>query len=245
MQSSSILQNRCARLVKTIWGLKICPECLAKSRCLQDVCSADRLTRLKPFLRYFLILGDAYGLEDQNASPHTPPSYDLLFDVLDELVVAMQMTKESIRTNLLTRSSAYSLLSPADQGRMMGLALRILLMMDSPNGGETADELESGNGKTPWASQETLPQFLSKRLPQSDHPLFTSDDWQIVSQTCKALKARTLRKRARLKFRLTEDMARHLYLDRKSYTVEIFHCTSFLKEHLIMTRHDSVAAVKR
>ena len=51
-----------------------------------------------------------------------------------------------------------------------------------------------------------------------------------------ALMAKKLKKRAGLSFRPTDDLRDHLQLDRKTGSVEIYHHTAFLKEHLRLTK---------
>jgi hypothetical protein len=111
-------------------------------------------------------------------------------------------------------------------------------MVDCLSGPQhTIDELEAGDLQATWPEDATLADFLCTRFPLGDNPIFADDkNFEGLSQSCKALRATSLQGRARLGFRPTEDMTRHLYLDRKTWTVEIFHHTSFLKEHLLMSK---------
>src|ERR1700761_1714712 len=181
-QPSITLQVQCVKLVEAIWGLKTCLGCYGKIRCVQNVCAADRLKRLQPFLRYFLNLADAYGLEGQQATETALSNYEDLFNLIKKLSECMESTKEQILLEFFGASASLSQATLDEQGRAMRLAVRILLMIECSRGLRSLDELESGNFQAPWESHETLAEFLSKRLPQGDHPLFASGDSQIARE---------------------------------------------------------------
>ena len=68
------------------------------------------------------------------------------------------------------------------------------------------------------------------------HDSLSEDDTKSSMDVKAALMARKLKKRAGLRFRPTDDLRSHLQLDRKSGSVDIYHHTAFLKEHLRLTK---------
>ncbi|EXJ66140.1 uncharacterized protein A1O5_10755 [Cladophialophora psammophila CBS 110553] len=175
-----------------------------------------------------------WSASSQGHPTATPTSYDELFKLIRELKSKSNATKDQIASVFFSQ-----LHSPTKQsaGKTLRLALRLLLMVDCSTGPINAlDELEAGDLQPPWQGDVTLEDFLSSRFPLGDNPIFSDDNIEGVNQSCKDLRARNLQGTAHLRFRPTDDMSRHLYLDRKTYTIEIFHHTSFLKEYLIMSK---------
>ena len=76
----------------------------------------------------------------------------------------------------------------------------------------------------------TFAKFIASIFPKTDHP--SIDDIK------DNLRATRLKKRAKLRFKPTNDLRNHLKLDRKRAVVEIFHHTAFLKEQLRLTKDE-------
>ena len=70
----------------------------------------------------------------------------------------------------------------------------------------------------------------------TDHPSLNDNETTLPVSIKKALLARKLKKVAGLTFRGTDDLRNHFKLDHKTGVVEVFHHTSFLKEHLRLTK---------
>ncbi len=70
----------------------------------------------------------------------------------------------------------------------------------------------------------------------TDHPSFNEDQDSFSVDIKRTLMAKKMKKRIGIKFQRTDDLRRHLKLDRKQNVLEIYHHTAFLKEHLRLTK---------
>jgi hypothetical protein len=98
--------------------------------------------------------------------------------------------------------------------------------------------LESGVEPSIWRSNQSLLEFISETFPMRDHPSLNEKDGTIPDIKSEVT-ARKLKKVAGLKFQGTSDLRNHLKLDQKTGTVEIYHHTSVLKEHLMASKERS------
>ncbi|RSM06547.1 hypothetical protein CEP52_005670 [Fusarium oligoseptatum] len=123
---------------------------------------------------------------------------------------------------------------PADQHRAFNLAVRIMSMVKCSADNQPSGLLELGTQPIQWHSNNSLVDFMAKVFPQADTGnLHVRDDSGRIRDIKSTITARRLKKVARLRFQGTDDLRNHLKMDVKEGVVEIFHCTSVLKEHLL------------
>ena len=84
----------------------------------------------------------------------------------------------------------------------------------------------------PWRSDVTFSDFMQSIFPLTDHPRLNNNDLKFQKEMKTAIMAKNLKKRLGLRFQATDDLRRHLTLDRKHWVLNISHKTAFLKEHL-------------
>jgi hypothetical protein len=99
--------------------------------------------------------------------------------------------------------------------------------------------LEHGAYQVPWRDDVAFSQFIFDVFPMTDHPSLNDDDLKSSMDVKPSLMAKKLTKGLGLKFHPTDDLRRHLRLDRKNNVLEIYHHTAFLKEHLRLTKDKS------
>ncbi|KAI8257331.1 hypothetical protein K4K56_007368 [Colletotrichum sp. SAR 10_98] len=115
-------------------------------------------------------------------------------------------------------------------------AVRIAFMTDCSAVDLSDDELEKGHPSSEWKNAEPLSKFV-ERFFGSDRPKAGGFPDQLGTADTKVdLRATKLRKTLGLSIRPTDDIRDHLKLDRKTMTLEVFHYTGFIKEHLRLTR---------
>ncbi|KAI8716660.1 hypothetical protein NCS52_00960200 [Fusarium sp. LHS14.1] len=102
--------------------------------------------------------------------------------------------------------------------------------------------LELGTQPIRWHSDSSLADFMAKAFPQGDKGnLHVRDDSGKIRDLRSTVTARRLKKVACLRFEGTDDLRNHLKMDVKEGVVEVFHCTSVLKEYL--TAHPDAQGV--
>lgn len=133
----------------------------------------------------------------------------------------------------------------ADQERAFNLAATVMTMVktncaDDEDMSITTDVEQGRITKEPpiiWNPQKTLQTALFDTFPPRIHPSLQEVDAQskaIISD----LTATNLTRISKLKFVGTNDLRHHLKLDPVSGTVQVFHHTTFLKEHLLASKRE-------
>jgi hypothetical protein len=118
----------------------------------------------------------------------------------------------------------------------INVALKVFLMAASGGESSWGEGVETGTQLKSWKEDMTLTEFMTACFPPNDG-LSLSDSESPLSRSIKdAISARKLKKRTGLRFLPTNDIRRHLELDRKRGVVLISHYTAFLKEQLRLTR---------
>jgi hypothetical protein len=146
------------------------------------------------------------------------------------------LPRQQLTEDFFTARQAASRSAEADQRRAFDIAIRVMTMI-SPS----TDE-HSGAGSLRWAApalgwrcDQSYDRFLEDTFPERE--CSDLNDVQASSIVIKSnLTARKLVKIAGLKLVGTNDLRNHLRLDAKTGTLEIYHYTSVLKEHLFETK---------
>lgn len=123
-----------------------------------------------------------------------------------------------------------------DQERAVDLAVRAMFFINCSAQHQSFHLLEHNADRLKWRDDVTFSQFFSEAFPMTDHPSLDDNETTLPVIVKKALLARKLKKVAGLTFRGTENLRNHLKLDHKTGVVKVFHHTSFLKEHLRLTK---------
>lgn len=126
--------------------------------------------------------------------------------------------------------------APSERERAISLTVRVMIMVSCSPQRQSAGLLEHGINQVPWRSDLSFAEFMTSILPVTDHPSINDEEAGSSLDLKKELKAEKLKKNAGLEFRPTDDLRRHLKLDRDKGLVEIYHHTAFLKEHLRRTK---------
>jgi hypothetical protein len=221
------------QLGQVLWSWEPCDDCQGKT-CAAVECSSRHFKRLSLFFQHYKELAATYEPDVSPGQQTCLRSHEDLFLVIEKLKSDPDISRAEFADQLF--GARPELYSGADRDQAINLAVRVMVMTNCAAENQTLGLLESGPHQIPWASDVTFSQFVSNIFPVTDHPTL-NDDAVVSSYGMKAaLTARKLQKRARLKFRPTNDLRRHLMLDHQNSVVEIFHHTSFLKEHLRLTK---------
>jgi hypothetical protein len=241
-------------LCHVLWGWELCDNCLhatskGLSRCGVALCSCAwgrRAERLEPFFEFYRqttrpYVPDFFGDHDQAIRSHR--------DLLDILVLIKSHGTDRTRGGCMAEyfgrrsGGEESLVPQSDQDRAFELAARIMTMthVSCEKGqdifsAETSWDVESKQSDLcpQWREQYTLPESLDDLFMARIHPSLQNSDPQskLIRETLTAV---NLKKMAGLKIESTNNLHHHLKLNPSTGTVQIFHHTTFLKEHLLAT----------
>lgn len=228
------------RLTQSLWGWDICEACKKTETCTTPSCLWRRSSRLKWFFGFYKDVTSFYVPELLPGSAPALRSHQDVFDII-RLLRAHPNTKRSQLTQEYF-SQRDQPPPPADQHRAFNLAVRIMSMVKCSADNQPSGILELGTQPIRWHSDRSLADFMAKAFPQGDKGnLHVRDDSGKIRDLRSTVTARRLKKVACLRFEGTDDLRNHLKMDVKEGVVEVFHCTSVLKEHL--TAHPDVQGV--
>ena len=166
-------------------------------------------------------------------------THEDLFDIIKQLKLEPDIARAEFVDKAFKDDTCQRLPSLADRERAINLAVKVMTMVNCSAQRQSSGLLEYGLSQTPWRSDITFAQFIADIFPMTDHPSLNDDDLKRSMDVKVALMAKKLKKRVGLKLKPTDDLRRHLKLDRKSRAIEIYHHTAFLKEHLRLTKDQS------
>ena len=229
--TSAQLQQLC----EVLWSWAQCDVCEKGWTCDTVDCPWKRFKRLGRFFEHYNSLAASY---DPDLGPGEVPcirSHEELFTIIQELKNKPGVTRTELAGSLFGKRTEPS--SPADQNQAINLAVKVFATVNCSAQGQSSGLLEHGPHRTPWRNGVAFSQFIEEIFPTTDHPSLNEENSGSVSDIKAQLTAKKLQKRAGLRFRPTDDLRRHLVLDSRNSTVEIFHHTAFLKEHLKLTKN--------
>jgi hypothetical protein len=225
-------------LSQRLWSWVLCSNCVNNKTCTEQGCPSQRLKRLVRFSNYYKDITASYEPELGHGKQAALQSHENLFEVILALKANPDLTRAQLIEKLFTAQTPSKPIAVVDQEHAINLAVRVMLMVNCSAQRQSSGLLEHGGHQVRWRSHVTFSQFIEEIFPMTDHPGLNEDT---VGSSCmrSAITAKKLKKRAGLKFRPTDDLKSHLKLDRKNGTVEIYHHTAFLKEHLRITKDDA------
>jgi hypothetical protein len=145
-------------------------------------------------------------------------------------------TRENFLAALSQPNTPLENASTTEQSRALNLAVKAMTMISCGTENQPENLLEAGLIAKPWRNDTTFSQFILDTFPVTDFPCLNDPNSSRSNHAQATLTGRRLKKLAGLRFQPTEDVRRHLRLNHRTGVVEIFHYTSFLKEHLRLTK---------
>lgn len=222
-------------LSQVLWSWARCNNCLNRDQCATQFCPSHRRSRLQRYFKYYAELTASYypdtGLEGFPALQ----THEDLFEIIRQLKLDPETTRVALATKIY---GAAGVRTPPveDQERAINLAVKVMVMVNCCAERQSSGLLEHGAYQTPWRGENTFSQFIQDIFPKADNPTINADESTPPLDMKKALTARNLKKQIGLKIRPTDDIRRHLKLDRTEKIVDVYHHTAFLKEHLRLTK---------
>lgn len=222
-------------LGEILWSWALCEECKSGRSCT-EACPSQRLKRLGRFFERYKDLTASYEADAAPGECAALSTHEDLFAIIKRLKLEPDITRADFAAKVFKPDTRRRLPSSADRERAINLAVKVMAMVNCSAQRQSSGLLEHGLSHTPWRSDLTFSQFIVDIFPMTDHPSLNDDDLKGSMDLKAALMAKKLKKRIGLKLQPTDDLRRHLKLDRKTKVVEIYHHTAFLKEHLRLTK---------
>lgn len=231
-----VSKSQLLELCITVFSWSVCHDCSNPNptapQCRQ--CPANRTKRLNKYLDTYRTLTSAYAPDD--VQHPALASHGDVFELIRLIRTNSGLTRKEITKIAFPHETLTVAPSINDQHTAVNLALRAMTMINYTINDRGCNLLEAGLYQSPWSNDSRIGEFLNGCFPTSEHPELNNETEVSYLDIRRALKARKLQKHAGIKFRGTNNIRRHLMLDRKTNIVEIFHHTSFLKEHLRLTK---------
>lgn len=224
---------------KTLWRWKLCESCEASKDCQSQTCPWQKASRLDAFFQYYRQITAAYVPDFTSHIPALQTHGDLLAIVQDIKRWPDLQRCALTRSHFSHRASARGdsgLPSQNDQNQAFSLAVRIMAMVNS-SAEEQMDGglLESGSMPITWHDDTSFTEFMGAAFVPQDIVVKVTSNMDLATQSVRLSKltAKRLKKVAGLQLLATNNLQNHLRMDLKRNTVEIYHHTSVLKEHLL------------
>lgn len=204
--------------------------------CQQFGSSFERTQQLAPYLNFYKRLSNRYGADLPNGATVSHSDLHILVQTIrahPELARA-----ELIKTQLANNAVCKTPMRPEDRDRAIDLAVRVMTMINCQPQNRSVAYVEYGATFHGWSPDTTFSEFIESCFPTPMPPApqnddqFTSDEILVRTN----LTANRVMKKAKYKFEATDDIRKHLVIDRQRRIVQIFHHAAFLKENLRCTR---------
>ena len=222
-------------LSQVLWSWVCCNNCLNCNQCATQSCPSRRRTRLQRYFKYYAELTASYDPDIGLGELPALRTHEDLLEIIRQLKLDPEITREALATKIY---GPFGKMVPRveDQERAINLAVKVMVMVNCCAERQSSGLLEHGAYQIPWRGDNTFCRFIQDIFPKTDDPTINADDSNPPLDMKTALTARNLKKQIGLKIRPTDDIRRHLKLDRTEKIVDVYHHTAFLKEHLRLTK---------
>lgn len=241
-------------LCKLLWRWTLCDDCEADRDCHSAACPWQLSSSLEFFFKYYHTTTESYVPSFLSGSIPALGTHDDLLAVIGTLKACAGVRRSAITMAHFAKRAAargeagLPLLS--DQHHAFSLAARIIAMINSSAEDQADVLLESGALPIIWRDDTSFAEFLEMAFPMQRavdaaemsprHRLVLSHDTKWSKLTAKRPK-----RMAGLEFLPTDNLQNHLRLDVKRKTVEVYHHTGVLSQHLLSSlkcdAHDDIA----
>lgn len=224
--TSNVPSSELVDLVEILWNWRVCAGCEDRDSCVHGHCSPWRFHRLKAFFRTYecLIEQNMIGVKQRPAVALN--SREEFLELLTALKNRQTASQDQIAADFFGDASRQPAAALTEQRRAIKLAARVLLMINCSASNDHLGDLESGYVQGGWKGDQTLEQFLRPSV-------FAEGEVMTIREPNELLNANNLQRKAHLTLKPTSNMRRHLYLDRKNWTVEVYPHLSFLREYVM------------
>ncbi|KAI3324286.1 hypothetical protein HD806DRAFT_494619 [Xylariaceae sp. AK1471] len=229
-----------AALGEVLWSWEFCKGCATRKSCVFSSCSFSRIPLAKRYFEFYQALVLDY-YEGASQGSHVLNIHGDIFKSITYLKAKPDITQAELF--VFMNSLGPVLHSPEALSIAVILVVKITTMVDCSALYQSPDRLEKGTSRICWRGDMPFSKYLQDLFRTQSHPIWSSlnPDNDVLLAMKSELRASKLMKHLKLKLRPTHDIRNHLRLDLRRNELEVFHYTSFLKEHLRLTRHEGPA----
>ena len=220
----------------TLWSWSPCETCRVGQCRETEICPSHRSKRLGRFFNHYKEMTASYEPDLVPGEQPALSTHEELCEVIKLLISEPDVTRDQFAVKALDNRTGRKPAKPADKETAIDLAVKIMTTVNCSVKYQGLGLLEHGVLQIPWRSDVTFSDFMQAIFPLTDHPSFNDNDLKFQKEMKTAITAKNLKKRLGLRFQATDDLRRHLTLDRKHWVLDIYHNTAFLKEHLRLTK---------
>jgi hypothetical protein len=157
-----------------------------------------------------------------------------LLETVRHIQARRAMPRDVVRVEIFEDDLAPDQKPPTldDQERALNVAAGLILLMDFGVLHDAANLVSVGVPRIPWRAGVSADAFVEEAFPRKL-------EFSAIKVTVPELKARKLIKHAKLQIRATNDIRRHLLLDKREKVVWVFHQGTALRHFLSSSGEDA------
>jgi hypothetical protein len=196
----------------------------------------SRIQRLGRFLDFYRNLSMSYEPELMDQECAAIETHHNVAELICAVKLMSEISRAQILLGLFEAHPKKNQLSTRERQMVLNMIIRITFMVDCTGSRQPYALLEEGVGRRCWQDNTTFCDFMISSFPIVDQAALGEPETVLLKDIQSQLSARKLKKHLRVRFRPTDDLRSHLRFDRRTNTVDVFHHTAFLKEHLRCTK---------
>jgi hypothetical protein len=225
------------QLAQILWNWELCGQCTAKPSCSQQDCYWSQVDGCGAFWEIHQQMTNAYSPERLGRRPALSNHQDVLY-LVKHIRDWRKVPRDTVRLKVFEDDLSPEQQPPTrfDQNRALNIAAGLLLLMDFGVLQDAANLVSTGVSRNPWRDGVSVDAFIEEVFPRK--PMSTA-----IKDMLPELKAKKLTKYGKLRIQATNDIRRHLVLDRQEKVVWIFHQGSALRQLLRSSEKDSATCV--
>jgi len=219
-------------LTRVLWGWHQCAGAEQENQSCEMACPWIRYPKLTKFHSLYRKLAASYVPDLESGHIPALKNHQDVFRIITCLKARPDVPRAQLMSDYFGAQdprASEELPSLEDQERAFNLATRVMTSIACSGEDPEAAALELGTEPVRWRGETSLSQFLVDTFPLYS-ALFLSNDIRT------RLSAETIRRIGRLRLQPTNDIQKHLELDTRLGTLQIYHQTAALQEHLRATR---------
>ena len=230
-----ITQINLFELARVLWSWQTCSDCSMGQSCTSDRCPTQRMKSLACFFQHYQDLVARYEPGTLSRQQSALSVHEIILASLQHLKSEPELTRAQL-VDRFSKGTPSALSLRNGHEHVINIAVKITVMVNCSAQGQPSTLLEEGLFQKTWRSETSFVQFITDIFTTTDRPSINEDESKSPIDMRTELMARNLKRRIGLRFRPTDDLRRHLKLDRKENVVDVFHHTAYLKEHLRLTK---------
>jgi hypothetical protein len=224
-------------LAQVMWNWNLCGTCTGKPSCIQHTCAWAQADGAEAYWKFHQTMSEAYSPDMLGRRPAINDHQGLL-EMVQQIEARRDIPRDALRKEIFEADLAPGQKPPTtyDQDRALNVAAGLILLMDFGILHDAANLMPDGVPRISWRDGVSVDAFVEEAFPRTPESPGIKG---ILSE----LRAKKLIKYAKLRMKATNDIRRHLVLDKKEKVVWVFHQGTALRHLLSSSEGDAKACV--